>query len=84
MATKTISLSEDAYERLKRMKRENESFSDVVNRLTTGVTLQDYHGVLGEDTAEAISDAVDSRRSEHASRRTDRQERVTDRLGDSV
>jgi len=32
MATKTISLSEDAYEILKAKKREGESFSDVIRR----------------------------------------------------
>ncbi|MFP8953847.1 antitoxin VapB family protein [Natrialbaceae archaeon A-arb3/5] len=35
MGTKTISLREDAYNRLKDHKREGESFTDVVNRLTT-------------------------------------------------
>lgn len=34
MATKTISLKEDAYNRLKDHKRGDESFTDVVNRLT--------------------------------------------------
>lgn len=33
MGTKTITIKEDAYERLKAHKRENESFSDVVSRL---------------------------------------------------
>lgn len=33
MATKTISLAEEAYERLKARKREWESFSEVVKRL---------------------------------------------------
>lgn len=34
MGSKTISLTEDAYNRLKDHKREDESFTDVVNRLT--------------------------------------------------
>lgn len=31
--TKTISLSDDAYNLLKRIKRKNESFSDVIKRI---------------------------------------------------
>jgi predicted CopG family antitoxin len=34
MGTKTISIKDDAYDRLKRHKRGDESFSDVVMRLT--------------------------------------------------
>ena len=33
MATKTVALNVEAYELLKRQKRENESFSDAVKRL---------------------------------------------------
>ena len=36
MGTKTISIKDDAYDRLKRHKRADESFSDVVMRLTRG------------------------------------------------
>lgn len=44
MATKTISLREEAYERLRRAKRGAESFSDVVMRAEwpeLGVTAED-------------------------------------------
>jgi predicted CopG family antitoxin len=34
MSTKTVSLRETAYEKLKNLKREGESFSDVVERIT--------------------------------------------------
>jgi len=35
MAHKTITISEDAYRELARMKRENESFTEVILRLTS-------------------------------------------------
>ncbi|WP_135828167.1 antitoxin VapB family protein [Halorussus halobius] len=64
MGTKTISLADDAYERLKAEKKEDESFSDVVRRITDGAELGDFYGVLSEETAEELEDAVAERRSE--------------------
>jgi Uncharacterized ACR, COG1753. len=34
VATKTITLTDEAYERLREMKRDDESFTDVVLRVT--------------------------------------------------
>ncbi|WP_135829483.1 antitoxin VapB family protein [Halorussus halobius] len=36
MATKTLTIREDVYDRLKSMKREEESFSDLLERLSGG------------------------------------------------
>ncbi len=58
MGTKTVSLSDDAYERLAAEKRESESFSDVVRRLTEGVDLSDFRGVLSDETADKIEEHV--------------------------
>ena len=38
MASKTITITEDAYERLAAHKRGDESFSDVIRRLTSAKT----------------------------------------------
>ncbi len=40
MATKTIGVREDVYERLKARKREDESFTDLMNRLLDETTVE--------------------------------------------
>lgn len=82
MATKTISLAEDAYERLKREKRAGESFSDVVRRLTSGVDLAAFHGALSAETADELEAIIADLRSDHADRRANRRDRLTDALDD--
>ncbi len=53
MATKTISIREDVYDVLSRLKKENESFSDVIYKLTKKrkPNLRDYFGVLKDSKA---------------------------------
>jgi len=78
MATKTISLAEDAYDRLAAEKREGESFSDVVRRLTAGVSLAAFHGVLSPETATDLEDAIEATRTRHAAERVARVDRFVD------
>ncbi|USZ67465.1 antitoxin VapB family protein [Halorussus salilacus] len=80
MGTKTISLADDAYDRLKAEKREGESFSDVVRRLTEGVELGEYYGVLSDETTAELEAAIDDRRAERNARRRARIDRLTDEL----
>lgn len=48
MATKTISIREEVYSALKSLKREDESFSDIIGKLTKKrkSNLLDYYGAL--------------------------------------
>lgn len=52
MGTKTIGLDDEAYERLKAEKREHESFSDTVKRIT-GEVAADWRHALGKYSEEA-------------------------------
>ncbi len=55
MATKNITITEDAYDRLKALKREDESFSDTIRRLTESADIMEYAGScpgLGEAVEE--------------------------------
>ncbi|MBN1502524.1 antitoxin VapB family protein [Candidatus Woesearchaeota archaeon] len=52
--TRVISLSDDAYDMLKDLKAEGESFSDVVRKIvkTQEKSFSDYIGILKEDSVE--------------------------------
>ena len=68
MGTTTISLRDRAYERLKREKREGESFSDVVLRLTTPEQekrqVEELAGGLGEEFATSVEASTEAVRDE--------------------
>jgi predicted CopG family antitoxin len=66
MGTKTISLKEEAYRRLRALKRRGESFSDVVLRLTARRPLSDFAGTLGEEAGRALAEAIEAARRERA------------------
>jgi predicted CopG family antitoxin len=74
--SKSIRLSEDAYERLAAHKREGETFSDVVLRLAGERSLLEIAGVLSDEQAETVRDAV----AEHRERRHDELEDVADEM----
>jgi len=62
MATKTISITEEAYEKLANHKKENESFSMVINRKFKKYNLLDMAGVLSKESAEALEKAIKENR----------------------
>jgi len=64
MGTKTISIKDEVYNLLRRLKREDESFGDVISRLAgaEAVDLEEFFGAL-EDRAEKLDNlAEDVRR----------------------
>ncbi|MCL4349992.1 MAG: antitoxin VapB family protein [Candidatus Thermoplasmatota archaeon] len=54
MGSKNISISDEAYSRLKKMKGKNESFTDLIIRLTNKVSLLDLRGMLTSEEAHQI------------------------------
>lgn len=62
MATKTISLDEDAYNRLKNLKKGDESFSDIVKRIADEKSLLEVSGILSEEEAEELRKNVEELR----------------------
>ncbi len=68
MATKTISLMEDAYLCLLRLKRTNESFSDVVFRLASKPRITELAGLLTEKEADEMETEVTGLRRRSSAR----------------
>jgi len=64
MATKTISITKEAYDRLKARKGPEESFSDVILRLTERRPLAEYAGMLSKSSVKAIREAIEEARRE--------------------
>lgn len=56
---RTIRLTEDAYCQLKRRKRDDESFSDIVSRLVGERSLLDLAGILTDEEAAELREVIE-------------------------
>ncbi|WP_331233658.1 antitoxin VapB family protein [Natronorarus salvus] len=84
MGTKTIGLDEEAYERLRAQKREGESFSDTVKRITDEVS-SDWRrgfGSLSEEEGERLEVVISAQRKRASAALAVRQERALDAATD--
>ncbi|MBS3137531.1 antitoxin VapB family protein [Candidatus Woesearchaeota archaeon] len=68
MATKTITITEDSYQRLNALKEKNESFSDVIRRVTGKVKLTDFAGILTEEEADKLEKSIEENRKRSTKR----------------
>ena len=62
MATKTISITEEAYERLKMQKAPKESFTDVINRVTGKKDIMQFAGILSNEEGGKLEQYIKDRR----------------------
>lgn len=68
MATKNIAISEEAYQRLKALKKPGESFTDVIQRMTRTRGVLDLAGLLSAAQAKELSARVAEGRAESSRR----------------
>ena len=74
--SRSVRLSDEAYERLEAQKREDETFSEVVLRLAGERSLSELAGILSDEQADSVEDAIEERRE----RRRGQLETVADRM----
>lgn len=71
---KSVRLTEDVYETLRRRKRPDESFSEAVDRLASEHPIADLAGILSDEEVEAIRAAREESYGDYASERDRRWE----------
>ncbi|SEH11016.1 Uncharacterized ACR, COG1753 [Natronorubrum sediminis] len=73
---RNIRLTEEAYEQLKSRKQAGESFSDTVDRIAGERSLLDLAGIISEDEANEMRDAI----QEQEDRSRENLDRLTERM----
>lgn len=68
MGTKTISITEESYQRLESRKKERESFSEVINRLTSKRSLTEFAGIFSKEGAKELGENIRKSRLASANR----------------
>ena len=76
MATKNISITVEAYNRLARMKQLNESFSEIIIKITGKNNWRNYCGALSKESVYKLNLGVHEGRKEQSLLRTIRTKQV--------
>ncbi|WP_331234987.1 antitoxin VapB family protein [Natronorarus salvus] len=69
MGSKTVRLDDDVYERLRAHKRDDETFSEAVDRLLGEHSLLDLVGIYSEEEVEEVESALVEKERRDAARR---------------
>ena len=80
MATKTITVTEDAYEALKSAKAPRESFSKTLLRITRRKPLSSFYGNLSKESGKKLEKAIMENRERHKAARRNRIKRISEEL----
>ena len=64
MGTKNIAISDEAYQRLKALKKPGESFTEVIERMTRSRGILELSGILSKREASRVSEVVRETRRE--------------------
>ena len=65
MSTRTITVTEDAYEALKSLKAVNESFSETILRVAKRKPLSEFYGTWSKETANKVEKNIREARQLH-------------------
>jgi len=77
MGSKNISISDDAYQRLKAIRQPGESFTDVIERMTHSAGVLDLVGALGRVEGLELKKRVKETRRESRAREAHILERLS-------
>lgn len=76
MGTRSVRLDEDVYERIKAHKREGETFSEAIDRLTSEYSLLDFVGGYSAEDADRHRELLEQADEQAEADRRDRLERL--------
>jgi predicted CopG family antitoxin len=74
VAVKTITVTEEAYNALASLKRENESFSKTILRIGKKRSIMDFYGILSKEEGERMKERLRKNREEDIRLEEEREE----------